>query len=177
MNAASRLVCTLGVTFGALLTVGCTESERAASSTPPLEQSPEGATSTEAGTFDCPVTIPNATSPPNERPATTRHGNGRLWVVLPTNGRPSIGLAGYAGRVGDGASAKFPVWRADPTAEINIEGRRLDADAPPLEAYIPDGYEGTGFQATDLRFPTLGCWEITVHGGDDALTVVMLLAE
>jgi len=125
----------------------------------------------------CPVTIPNASTPPGQRPFPTQHGDGDLWVVLPIDGKALVGPQRYASPLGDGAAAKFGVFRADPDAEITIGGRRLDTAAPPLEADIIEGYDGLTFQATSVRFPTLGCWEITVHGGDDTLTVVMLLEE
>lgn len=56
-------------------------------------------------------------------------------------------------------SAKVGWWRGlDGT--LVIEGRRLDASAPPLVADVPDGYGSHGFQATGLTFPTVGCWRV-----------------
>jgi hypothetical protein len=55
-------------------------------------------------------------------------------------------------------------WRTTP-GKLTIDGRRLDAPAPPLKASIPDGYGPTGFQATGITFPTEGCWEITARVG------------
>jgi hypothetical protein len=51
---------------------------------------------------------------------------------------------------------KFPWWRAV-RGKVEIEGRRLDAPAPPIQAHIPDGYGETGFQAMGIYFPTAGC--------------------
>ena len=59
------------------------------------------------------------------------------------------------------------VWKAG-----GDQGRRLDGDAPALEASIPDGYGNTGFQATGLSFPTPGCWEVTGRVGEASLTFV-----
>jgi hypothetical protein len=56
---------------------------------------------------------------------------------------------------------------------LTISGRRLDAPAPPLEAVIPSGYGGTGFQASALIFPTEGCWEVTGSEAESALTFVV----
>jgi hypothetical protein len=68
---------------------------------------------------------------------------------------------------------KFPWWRGSAAhGELSIEGRRLDASAPSLQADIPAGYGEDGFQATGLLFPTVGCWEITARSGGAQLTVV-----
>jgi hypothetical protein len=44
---------------------------------------------------------------------------------------------------------------------LSIIGRRLDAPAPPLGADVPSGYGMTGFQASGVKFPTEGHWEVT----------------
>ena len=41
-----------------------------------------------------------------------------------------------------------------------MEGRRLDAPAPPLRVDVPGGYGRSGFQASGLTFPAEGCWEV-----------------
>jgi hypothetical protein len=66
---------------------------------------------------------------------------------------------------------KFVWWRGV-KGQLSIEGRRLDADAPPLRASIPDGYGDSGVQASALIFPTEGCWEVTGRVGDAALTFI-----
>jgi hypothetical protein len=48
--------------------------------------------------------------------------------------------------------------------------RWLDAPALPLGARIPNGYGETGFRATALIFPTIGCWEVTGKVGEASLT-------
>ncbi|MCI0397224.1 MAG: hypothetical protein L0332_33705 [Chloroflexi bacterium] len=71
---------------------------------------------------------------------------------------------------------KFPWWRAPGTVgRLTIEGRRLDAPAPPLQAHIPEGYGEAGFQATGIIFPTEGCWQVTGRAGDAELTFVTLV--
>jgi hypothetical protein len=67
---------------------------------------------------------------------------------------------------------KSPWWHAGAGESLTIEGRRLDADAPPLTASIPDGYQGSSFQATGLIFPMEGCWEVKGRAGPDSLTFV-----
>ena len=57
----------------------------------------------------------------------------------------------------DGAiEMKFPWWRGL-AGRLRIEGRRLDAIAPPLSAWIPGGYGRKGFQSTAITFPTAWC--------------------
>lgn len=75
----------------------------------------------------------------------------------------------------DGAlSMKFPWWRLR-SGRLHLEGRRLDAPAPPMRSGIPDGYGESGFQATSLIFPTPGCWEVTGRLGDARLTFVKMV--
>jgi hypothetical protein len=71
---------------------------------------------------------------------------------------------------------KWPWWRAV-RAKLTIEGRRLDAPAPPLRADIPDGYGASGFQPSALVFPTEGCWEVTGNAGDARLTFLVLVVK
>ena len=55
---------------------------------------------------------------------------------------------------------------------MSIDGRRLDAPAPPLRAAVPDGYGDRGFQGSGIIFPTEGCWEINGQVGAARLTLV-----
>lgn len=59
--------------------------------------------------------------------------------------------------------------------QLTIEGRRLDAPAPTLQAGIPDGYGNIGFQAAGLIFPAEDCWEVTGKVGQVELTFVTLV--
>jgi len=77
----------------------------------------------------------------------------------------------------DGSLAmKWPWWRGV-SGKLTIEGRRLDAPAPPLRAHIPEGYGDSGFQSTALIFPTQGCWEVTGIVGNAQLTFVTLVVQ
>jgi hypothetical protein len=69
---------------------------------------------------------------------------------------------------------KFGWWR-NVSGQLEITGRRLDGSAPPLHAGVPDGYGGTGFQASGVSFPTEGCWELTGSVGSSSLTFVTLV--
>ena len=126
----------------------------------------------------CPVTTANGDIPLRERspgrtpvPAFAYHGNGQIWTVLP---------------------AKNGIWRASPRPEnghlvhkgmwwrttellyfpLIVEGRRLDALAPPMETYTCSGYVGD-VQPCGISLPTEGCWEITGRAGDVSLTFVV----
>jgi hypothetical protein len=55
---------------------------------------------------------------------------------------------------------------------LEISGRRLDGQAPPLEAQVPCCYPSQ-FQATGLIFPTEGCWEVSAKAGDSELAFVV----
>jgi hypothetical protein len=59
---------------------------------------------------------------------------------------------------------------------LRIDGVRLDASAPPLRADIPPGYGPTGFQATELTFPTHGCWQVIGRVGNASLKFAVLVS-
>jgi hypothetical protein len=59
-------------------------------------------------------------------------------------------------------------WFRPAGAELEITGRRVDGQAPPLEAEVPCCYP-TRFQATGVYFPTEGCWEITARAAKSEL--------
>jgi len=67
-------------------------------------------------------------------------------------------------------------WFRPAGETLVITGRRLDGAAPPLEAHVPCCYP-TRFQATGLKFPTPGCWEITATAGESSLTFIVRLEE
>jgi len=120
----------------------------------------------------CPLTKPNGSRPPGERSGAGYYGNGALWTVPYPDGTVVFRPGGPGFVLPDGSlSMKFPWWRGV-RGELTIQGRRLDALAPPLRASIPGGYGDTGFQATSLIFPTVGCWEVTGKVGDASLTFV-----
>lgn len=55
--------------------------------------------------------------------------------------------------------------------EFTVTGRRLDAPAPPLRFSVPDVY-AQARQASNLYFPTEGCWQVTAKSGPSALRFV-----
>jgi hypothetical protein len=52
--------------------------------------------------------------------------------------------------------------------KITIQGERLDAAAPPLRSRI--GTSETGFEASQVIFPTEGCWQVTGKVADASVT-------
>lgn len=123
-------------------------------------------------TTACPVTTPNGNRPPGERPNPFHYGNGKLWTELWPEGMVIVRDRGWIepdGRIG----IKWGWWRShDAAGQLSISGRRLDAEAPPLEAIIPSGYGTTGFQVSGLIFSSPGCWEVTGRSGGYELTFV-----
>jgi len=121
-------------------------------------------------TFICPVTEPNGSLPPGETVESPEYlGNGELWTILWPDGK--VRMETY-NKEPDGAFSMKWGWVRAVTGPLTIEGHRLDTDAPPLRADIPDGYGDTGFQVSGLIFPTTGCWEVTGRVGDASLTFV-----
>jgi hypothetical protein len=63
------------------------------------------------------------------------------------------------------------VWFRPAGAEFVITGRRLDGEAPPLEAEASCCYP-TRFQASGLYFRTEGCWKVTAKAAGKELSFV-----
>lgn len=128
----------------------------------------------------CEVTTPNGIVAASEQPEPGSYGNKELSVGpfgLWPNGtvvfRP--GGAGFVTR--DGSLGMKFGWHRGVSGRLEIEGRRIDAPAPRLQAEIPDGYGDSGFQATYLIFSTPGCWEIAARVGDASLTFVTMVVK
>lgn len=143
-------------------------------------------TSTPVIPNSCPVTkpaeqpfIPPAPHPAKPDPGGFWFGTDRLWTALP---RAGVWRLGHYTADDPTFRQKLPFWRQDydphaqPAPNLTVSGRRIDAKAPPL---LTDG-KGSGawtdddeFIMTGINFPTTGCWEITSHFDDDALTFVV----
>jgi hypothetical protein len=124
-------------------------------------------------TIPCDVTSPNGRGSFGELAASLVYGNGAIAVSLGwPDGTIVFKPRGPGFEMNDGSlSMKVGWWREVPGA-LRIDGRRLDADAPPLRARVPCCYGERGFQATSLIFPKPGCWEVTGHVGEASLTFV-----
>jgi hypothetical protein len=120
-------------------------------------------------TVACAVTTPNGIAAGEEHPDSASYGN-REVSVGPFGLWPDGTVIFKPGGVGfltrDGSLGMKFGWRRGVSGQLRIEGRRLDADAPPLRAEVPSGYGDRGFQATYVIFPTPGCWQVVGSVGD-----------
>lgn len=110
----------------------------------------------------CPVTL-FAAQEPTFAYTPTWYGGGKLWAGLDR---------AYGGRWYAGPEALKVMWLRPTGEQLTVEGQRLDAGAPPLDAAIPTGYFA-GYQVTGLTFPTEGCWEVTGRAGNEELRFVV----
>jgi hypothetical protein len=123
----------------------------------------------------CDVTKPNGIAAGSEQAEPSSYGNRQvsvgpfgLWPEGTVVFKP--GGAGFVTSEGS-LGMKFG-WRRGVRGQLTVEGRRLDAPAPPLRASIPKGYGEIGFQSTALVFSTPGCWEVTGRVADASVTFV-----
>jgi hypothetical protein len=105
------------------------------------------------------------------------YGTDLLWTVMPRDGTWSglpLNPDGYTQKVlwwRQGYS-----WTEDPTPQLTVTGRRLDAPAPPLNVSRATNAFAEDIQSAmmvGVDFPTLGCWEITGKVADRALSFVV----
>ena len=137
----------------------------------------------------CPITKPSSppyTPPPAYGPSLGNDrfwfGSEKLWITLPTNGMWM--LRRYAPM--ESALRQKLLWyrkgynaKTEPNPRLIVTGKRLDLSDPPLGVDGPQG--GTwisgdpthSFMSVGLDIPTGGCWEISGHFGEDALTFVV----
>jgi hypothetical protein len=146
------------------------------------EASDRATPSPAATPFDCPISQPNGNDPPSEAIVAGRgpggYGNDALWTSLTMwSEQPGLVPAPNDAHLQPDGSVnglKWAWYRYVP-GTLTIEGRRLEAPAPPLEAWVPDGYGDQGFQVSGITFPSNGCWEVTGHVGENSLTFVVLV--
>jgi hypothetical protein len=126
--------------------------------------------------FHCELTRPNGRYLPNSPipgRASSFYGNDTIAVVLGPEGSTIVFEPGGAGFVlPDGALQTKFLWAKIPLP-MRIEGRRLDAQAPPLRYRLSGDHADDNFQPSSLIFATPGCWEITSRVGKSALTFVV----
>ncbi len=120
----------------------------------------------------CELTVPNDVGPSGVKRA-GYFGNEVLTVHLGEGGRTITFKPDGPGQVlGDGSlSIKFQ-WHRSAPGSLSVEGRRVDAPAPPLRSTVASGHGNVGVQPTTLIFPAPGCWEITGRLGARSLTFV-----
>ncbi|MBA3717609.1 MAG: hypothetical protein H0W87_05225 [Actinobacteria bacterium] len=119
----------------------------------------------------CPITTANGNRPPDPDWAEVQgaHGNGQLWVWLPT---PAV----YAQvpRPNGGVILKQGWWSANHDAPVQIEGHRRDG---PTQVFRDSSGEpiGGGTRPSAPEFPSEGCWEVTGRIGEASLTYGILV--
>jgi hypothetical protein len=123
----------------------------------------------EAAGDACPLTQPEWLTPPDDAAVQNEPQPGHyivnddqsLWASAWWASEPEYPL-----RAGDDGNKLG--WFRPAGATLEITGRRIDGEAPPLEASVPCCYP-TRFQATGLYFPTEGCWEVRAKAADSEL--------
>jgi len=121
---------------------------------------------------DCPVTVPNGSTPPNERPGAGWHGNGAIWVGLPIDG--AFSLPPEDPDAVNPPAEKIVWFRGDRNAELHIHGHSLDDPLLKVLVERPDGYESF-VQVSAVTFPGNGCWALHATTLNDTLTVIVLV--
>ena len=101
------------------------------------------------------------------------YGNESIAIGLGPEGRTIVFQPGGAGSVLPDGALQYKFLWAKARLPMTIEGRRLDAPAPPLRSHVSDDQAYENFQPSSLIFPTPGCWEITSRVGVSALTFVV----
>lgn len=129
-------------------------------------------TATSSASAACPVTEPTWVLSPEDSAVLNPPAYGYYYV----NEDSSIWASAYW------PSEEYPLragedgnkmgWFRPAGAPMEVTGRRLDGEAPALEAEFPCCYP-TRFQASGLYFPAEGCWEITAKAADSLLSFVV----
>ena len=125
----------------------------------------------------CPVTIGRKSpiSPKWFFGSSSAHWNGNLYVGgLWPNGTIVFHPGGAGFVHPDGSVAMKIAWyRAKGLrGPLTITGKRLDGIGPLVRAEIPNGYHDTGFQPSEVIFPSEGCWQVTGTVADASVTFV-----
>lgn len=129
-------------------------------------------------TATCPVSEPNATRVVLgiSRQFGYQSTDGTLITELSPEGMVFF-RPGFLGHIHPDGSLEISwPWFRTIKGEIVIEGRRLDAEAPPMPQVILrgrlNGYGETGIHPSTLIFPSEGCWELTASVGETTLTFI-----
>ena len=145
-----------------------------------------------AQSSQCPVTQPSASRfqvpegfPAPQNPFAFYHGTPELWVLLtpgPWSELPiwDVGMKQKVVWYTKLYSRWAQMSGAEPLPKLEIEGRRLDGNAPLLyvEGANPSHAPGMGyFIMSGVNFPTSGCWEVTGRLGNATTTFVVEIGE
>ena len=141
---------------------------------PPVKANQEQADSTAAPA--CPLSEPSWLKPPEDSAVLNPPDFGHYFVNEDRSIWASAWWIGQEEEYLRASEEGIKVgWFRPAGAELEITGRRIDGDAPALEADIPCCYP-TRFQATGLSFPTAGCWEVTARAAESELSFVVSVA-
>lgn len=114
----------------------------------------------------CDVSEPTKDRPPDDPHASSFVSSGGIWYA---NKDRTL----WAWWWGQRSAGDYKVlWVRPAGAQLKIAGRRVDGEAGPLTANIPDGYPWT-FQASALAFPAHGCWRVEATAGTAELAFVV----
>jgi hypothetical protein len=121
----------------------------------------------------CPLTEPVWIKPPVDAAVPDPPGYGYYFVNEDSSIMASAWWTGQAETFLHAGNQGIKVgWFRPAGAALEITGRRLDGEAPPLQAEAACCYP-TGFQASGLYFPTEGCWEVIARADDRELSFVV----
>jgi hypothetical protein len=139
-------------------------------------EAPRNSKQNKTAPSSCPVTIGRKSpiAPAEFFGSGSAHWNGNLYVGgLWPDGTIVFRPGGPGSVYPDGSVGMKIAWyRGNGLhGKLAIQGKRLDAPAPPLRADFSD-YGDTGFQASNVIFPTEGCWQVTGIVGDASVTFV-----
>ena len=140
--------------------------------------SAEASQTTSSPVTTCKTTSPNGQGAFREQPSPELYGNGALSVSPWPDGTVVFKPGGPGFVTPDGALGMKFGWGRGVRGSLRIEGRRLDAVAPPLRSEIACcGFGDIGFQPSYIIFPSPGCWEVTGRVADASLTFVTLVVK
>jgi hypothetical protein len=123
----------------------------------------------------CPVTIGQKSDidPAEFFGSGSAHWENNLYVgSLWPNGTIVLEPGGAGDVYPDGSVGMKIAWYRGKglRGKITIQGKRLDVAAPPLRSKI--GNSETGFESSQVVFPTEGCWQVTGKVADASVTFV-----
>jgi hypothetical protein len=125
-----------------------------------------------ASVNSCPVTEPVWATPPEDDAVQGTPAPGHYYLNQDRSIWASAWWVGGENPLRVSEDGVKVGWFRPAGATLDITGRRIDGQAPPLEAHVPCCYP-TRFQSTGLYFPTQGCWEITAKAAASVLTFVV----
>ena len=134
----------------------------------PAASAPAAAVDTAApvGAGDCPVTASVTWRPPDS--------GGRDPLPHGPYFRSPDGRIGTADRQPWSTGGMKVLWLKPVGSRLEVSGRRLDGEAPPLRADLhgPQAYPGD-FGASGVHFPTVGWWEVEARADGSVLRFVV----